>query len=214
MSTDVQQQALNSIDHFIAVGRKMLEVPVLAQFPAAANDLYNIAQKLLTANENMARWLNHFLQFDFRGPDARTRFLKLLGDYRTTKAGAGFHDMKYSCGDIFFIYQQNIAAKIPDMFPDDQNAAEEARMAFMEMGNADEDMVAFIYETVIGSIDRFAADSEACLDRSDLNCAEERRLQFKVASADLSGRLERFASDLSDLVLKYARLARRPVTLT
>ena len=52
-----------------------------------------------------------------------------------------------------------------------------------------------------------------CIDGSDLNGAEKRRL-VKVASARLSERLERFESGLSDLVLRYARLANRPVMLS
>lgn len=74
-------------------------------------------------------------------------------------------------------------------------------------------MVAFIYDTVVGGIDEFVQDAEQHVNRSDLNSAEARRLEFKVASAELSERLERLASGLADLVLQYARLAGRPVTV-
>jgi hypothetical protein len=75
-------------------------------------------------------------------------------------------------------------------------------------------MVGFIYGQVIGSIDSFINDVKRDANPSDLNRAESRRLDFNVASAALSERLERFGSELSDLVLQYARLARRQVTLT
>ncbi len=122
------QQALDSIDRFIGVA-EIANLPILSmpEYRAAANDLYQIAQKLLIANENMSRWLNRFLYFDFRAPDARAQFLNLVQDYRTTKAGRGFRDMKFSCGDIFIIYQQNIEGKIVEMFPQDDRAANEAR---------------------------------------------------------------------------------------
>jgi hypothetical protein len=209
------QQALDSIDRFIGVA-EIANLPILSmpEYRAAANDLYQIAQKLLIANENMSRWLNRFLYFDFRAPDARAQFLNLVQDYRTTKAGPGFRDMKFSCGDISIIYQQNIEGKILDMFPQDARAAEEARRVFLDLGNADQDMVAFIYDTVVGGIDKFISDAEPEVDRSDFNGAEARRLQFKVASAKLLEHLERLAGGLSDLVLQYARLANRPVTLT
>ena len=122
--------------------------------------------------------------------------------------------MKFSCGDIWVIYQRNIAGQIAGMFPLDPAAGEEARQAISDLGSADADMVAFIYDTVVTAIDEFVRDAEEHVDRSDLNAAEARRLAFKVASAQLSERLERLASGLSDLVLRYARLAERPVTLT
>jgi hypothetical protein len=210
------QPELDSIDRFISVGAEMAKVPILAnpQYRAAADDLYQIARRLLDANENMARWLNRFLLFDFRDSNARAHFFDLVTDYRSTKAGGGFRDMKFSCGDIYFIYQRNIADKIAGIFPHDREAVEETKRAFTALGDSDADMVAFIWGTVVTGIDGFIRDAEYCVDRSDLNGAEERRLAFKVASAQLSERLERFESGLSDLVLQYARLANRPVTLT
>ncbi len=210
------EPALDSVDHFIRVAGDIAKIPILAmpQYRAAADDLYQIAQKLLVANENMARWLNRFLLFDFRDPNARSRFLELVNDYRSTKAGPGFRDMKFSCGDIFIIYDRNIAGKIADIFPEDQQAGAEARRAFTDLGSADTDMVAFIYDTVVADIDKFIRDTEQSVDRSDFDSAEARRLAFKVASAPLTERLERFAGELSDLVLQYARIAERPVTLT
>jgi hypothetical protein len=212
---EIAERALDGFDRMVTVGREIAKVPILAmpQYRAAVEDLYEIAQKLLLANENMARWLNRFLQFDFRAPDARGRFLELAQEYQTTKTGAGFRSLKFSCGDIGIIYARNIATKIPEMFPQDQQAAEKARRAFTYIIHADDDMVAFIYDTVVPDIDRFVADAEHHVDRSELNFAEERRLKFKVAAAPISERLERLGSGLSDLVLECARLAERPVTL-
>src|ERR1700751_4218309 len=118
--------ALDSVDRFIRVAGDMAKLPILAmpQYRAAAHDLYQMAQRLLTANEAMARWLNRFLLFDFRDQNARSQFLKLVEDYRTTKAGPGFRDMKFSCGDIYTIYARNIATKIKDIFPEAQQAGE------------------------------------------------------------------------------------------
>lgn len=208
--------ALDSVDRFVRVAGDMAKFPILAmpQYRSAAYDLYQIAQKLLAANEVMARWLNRFLLFDLRDQNARSLFLKLVEDYRTTKAGPGFRDMKFSCGDIFTIYDRNIARKITDIFPEDQQAGEEARQAFMVLGSADGDMVDFIHYTVVAGIDGFLRDAEQLVHRSDFDSAEARRLAFKVASAPLSERLEQLAGELSDLILRYARIAERPVTLT
>jgi hypothetical protein len=51
------------------------------------------------------------------------------------------------------------------------------------------------------------------VDKGDLDRAETRHLEFKVASAPLSERLERFGAELSDLILQYARIAGRPLTI-
>jgi hypothetical protein len=204
------QHALDSIDQFIGVGGEIAKLPILAlpQYKAAAVALHQIAEKLLEANENMARWRIDFLYFDFLAPNAREQFLNLVKAYRSTKAGPGFHDMKYRCGDIRDIYDRDIASKIADMFPADQATADEARSAFVSLGTADGSMVEFIYDMVIGDIDKFVHDAEQYVDQSDFNSAEIRRLEFKVASAELSERLERFGNQLSDLVLQYARLAK------
>jgi hypothetical protein len=206
--------ALDSIDRFIAVATvanfPLLQMP---EYQGAASDLYEISQKLLVANENMSRWLNRFLLFDFRDPNARSHFLDLVTQYRTAKAGPEFRNMKFSCGDIYTIFHRRMATALTAMYPDEGEVADEIRHVFTDLSNADRDMVAFIYDTVVGGIDRFVRDAEADVDRADLNGAETRRLQFKVESAALSERLEHFASGLSDLVLQYAQLAQRPVTL-
>lgn len=211
-----QREALDSIDHFIRVGKEMATLPPLAEpeYRPAAEDLFQIAKKLMTSNETMARWLNRFLHFDFRPPDARGKFDELAAEYTTAKSGPGFHEMKFNCGDIRVIYDRNIDAKLPEMFPQDRQAADAARAAFLELGHADNDMVAFIFDTIVSGIDGFVARTTKHLQDGDVNVAESERLQFNVASADLSARLVRFASELADLVLTYAALAKRPVTLT
>jgi hypothetical protein len=209
------QHALDAIDEFITVGSRIAELPVLAEreYRGAAENLYQIAAKLLVANENLGRWLFTFLHFDFRAADARSEFLALAKDYRTAKTGGDLRKMKFDCGEILSIYDNNVAPRIDDMFPHDSEATSRARLAFETLGTADADMVAFIYDTVIGGIDSFLRDTEIAVDGSDLNSAEARRILFKVESATLSERLERLAGGLSDLMLKYARLAQRPVTL-
>ena len=120
--------------------------------------------------------------------------------------------MKFSCGDIDLIYEQKIKGRMDELFVQDKAARDEAESAFIDLGHADTNMVAFIHDQVIESIDAFILDVKS--DANNLNRAESRRLDFNVASSDLSERLVRFGSQLSDLVLQYARLAGRSVTLT
>src|SRR6266498_2790658 len=94
-------EALDVFDHFINIAKELAKLPqlVLPQYRAAAQDLYEISQKLLTANENLARWLYKFLYFDFRQPQeqARTQFFDLVRDYKTMKLGPEFRQLKISC---------------------------------------------------------------------------------------------------------------------
>lgn len=102
------------------------------------------------------------MYFDFKASNAREQFFTLVKDYRSAKSGPAFRaDMKWPCGDIRYIYDVRIADKIAGMFPQDERAGEEARQAFYGLGSADEDMVAFIYDTVVGSIDKFIDDYRA-----------------------------------------------------
>lgn len=213
--SDDEIRALDSIDLFIKHATRMAKLPILAEpeYQPTAIDLLEIAQKLMISNENMARWLNSFLLFDFT-PDAGGAFRKLVGEYRTTKAGPGFHDMKFRCGDIWTIYHRNIHSKLPELLPNDNAAANAVRHALDELSNADDDLVAFIYDTVIGGIDHFVDTAEDRLDQGDINGAEAARLRFKADARNLSTRLVSFAGGLADLVLAYARLADRPVTST
>src|SRR5438034_8112757 len=112
-STD-SQRALETIDRFIKVAGEIAELPILREpeFRAAADALYRIAQLLLQANENLARWLHLFLQFNFHGDDARQRFLDLVGRYRTAKAGGELREMKFRCGDILMIYDEHVAGRM------------------------------------------------------------------------------------------------------
>jgi hypothetical protein len=75
-------------------------------------------------------------------------------------------------------------------------------------------MVAFIYDTVVGGIDGFVGEAESGLDRGHINAAEAARLKFNVDTRHLSVRLVDFAGGLANLVVTYADLAKRPVTLT
>lgn len=210
----ISQDALDSIDRFIAVAGDMAHGSLLArpEHKASAEDLYQISQRLQVSNENMARWLSEFLYFDFRAADAQQRFLALTKAYETTKKGPGFHSMKFPCGEIRQIYEQNIEGRIDEFFGGDTAAAQDARDSFTELGDLDDDMVAFIHEEVIRMIDGFVTDVEH--DPSNLSRAEVLRLKLRVAAAPLSARLDRFASELAEMVVQFAALAGRKVTLT
>lgn len=211
-------RALGRVDRFVAVGRDLARQPMLARptYAVALEHLVEVVQMLLDANENMARWLGRFTQFDFGGDGARSRFLDLVARYRTAKSGPELREMKWPCGDIRQIYDTQIRPGITDVFvqaeaPQDQ--VDRLDAAFRGLGDADEDMVAFIYETVVGGIDEFLEQAEPVVDRDDLDAAEQARLRFKVGARDLSAHLDQLGGGLADLLLDFARVAGRPVRL-
>src|SRR5947209_1125752 len=98
------QAALEALDKFIDISKELAKLPalLLPQYQTAAADLYEICQKLLTAKENLSRWLHGFLYFDFRGKDARSDFLKIAQEYKMMKSRPRFQQLKFSCSDNFF----------------------------------------------------------------------------------------------------------------
>src|SRR5208283_5614050 len=202
------QAALDTLSQFVALAKDIAKLPalVLPQYRSAALDLYKICQRLLEANENLSRWLFNFLYFDFRHPDARTRFLDLVRDYKSMKAGPKFRQLKFSCGDISQIYYRDVESKLGKWFSD-PHKLEEAQGIFLALTNADAQMVAFTFDSVIGALDEFVKNAESCVDTGAVDKAEELRLQFKVDSQGFAVYLEQFGNDLSELVLLFAQTA-------
>lgn len=205
---------LDVFDKFITIAKQLAALPalVLPQYQNAARDLYEICQKLLTANENLSRWLYQFLYFDFRQDQARTKFLELVQGYKTMKHGPEFHQLKFSCGDISSVYHQNIKSKIGNWFTD-QSKREEVEGIFQILTDADKFMVTFTYDYVVSNLDNLVSSAENYVDMNDMNGAEAVRLRFKAELRDVTERLEKFGSDLSSLVINFAEAARVPVTL-
>lgn len=206
--------ALGILDKFISVASELAKLPalVLPQYQSAAQDLYEICQKLLTANENLSRWLYRFLYFDFRQSDARSKLLTAVQEYKAMKSGPEFQQLKFSCSDIGQIYYRNIASKLGNWFTSQQKL-EEVEGIFAALTDADRDMVAFIYDHVVARLDDFVRRAEQDVERNAMNDAEEARLQFKAESREVTERLEKFSGELSDLVILFAGIARVPVSL-
>jgi hypothetical protein len=207
--------ALDIFDKFIGIAKELAKLPqlVLPQYHSAARDLYEISQRLLASNENLSRWLYRFLYFDFRQPDARTRFLELVRDYRVMKQGPELRQLKFSCGDIGTIYYRNVASKLGSWLAESTTRREQAEGIFMALSDADSDLVAFTYDHVIKELDRAVEEMEKCVELGDVDGAESIRLQAKSEMRDLTTHLESFAGALADLVISFANAARAPVTL-
>jgi hypothetical protein len=171
-----------------------------------------ICQKLLTANENLSRWLYRFLYFDFRQNDARSKFLTAAQEYAAMKNGPEFQQLKFSCSDIGQIYYQNISSKLGNWFAN-QHKLEEVEGIFAQLTDADKQLVAFIYDRVVTNLNDFVHRAETDVERGAMNDAEEARLQFKAESREVTEQLEKFSGELSDLVILFAGIARVPVTL-
>lgn len=209
-------RALDTVDRFIAVGRGLAEQEILAtsKYANALEHVIEVIQMLLVANENMVRWLNKFTQFDFRAKASRKRFLGHVAKFKTAKSGPELRQMKWPCGDIRHIYDTEIRPDMADMFVQVEATPEELDAAFAGLSDADEDMVAFIYDAVVGGIEDFLKLAEPAVDAGDFDAAEQARLEFKVHAQQLSERLERLGGGLADLLLDYSRLAGRRVRLS
>lgn len=208
------EKALDIFDKFISIAKEIAKLPelVLPQYQAAAQDMYQICQKLLAANENLSRWLHRFIYFDFRQQNARTEFMKALQEYKTMKNGPEYQQLKFSCSDICGVYYQHISSKIADWFSN-KHKKEKVEGIFSSLTDADNEMVSFTYDEVINRLDNFLTKVEQNVDSGALNDAEENRLKFKVDSKYITEALEKFSGELSDLVITFAQIARVPVTI-
>ena len=206
--------SLDIFDKFIGIAKEIAKLPalVLPQYKDAAQDMYQICQKLLTANENLSRWLHRFIYFDFRQQNSRTEFLRSMQEYKTMKNGPEYQQLKFSCSDISGIYYQHISSKIGDWFTNKQKR-EEVEGIFASLTDADRAMVSFTYDEVINRLDNFLTKVEQHVDSGVLNDAEVERLKFKVDSKDITETLGRFSGELSDLVINFAQIAQVPVTI-
>jgi hypothetical protein len=203
-----------TLDKFVSIAKELAKLPalVLPQYQTSAQDLYEICQKLLAANESLSRWLYRFLYFDFRHAEARTKFLELVQEYNTMRNGPEFQKLKFSCGDIRSVYARNISLRIGNWFTS-QAKREEVAGIFQTLTNVDKDLVAFTYDHVVAKINDFVRQAEVHVDAGAMNDAEETRLKFKVELRDVTEGLEKFSGELADLVVLFAGIAHQPVTI-
>lgn len=208
------KDGLNLIEQFISLGKEIAKLPalVLPQYQPAAADLFEICKKILTANENTARWLHRFRYFDFKHPDARSNFLAAVQEYRSLRSGPEFQQLKFSCGDISQIYYRNISSKLGGWFSDPYKL-EEAEGTFSKLTDADLEMVDFLQEHIFRKLDEYLDRIEQVIDFGNMEETEKLRLELKSDTSEVVQYLEKFSSDLSDLVLDFGKIARVPLTL-
>ena len=206
--------ALDVFDKFIKVGSALSKLPALAlpEYKKASADLHKVTRMLLESNENLARWMNDFLYFDFSRQDRRTAFLDLVKRYRTMKQGPEFRALKFRCGDIERIYRDSIGSKLAKWLTDPVKLAE-AHNAFGALGSADGDMVAFVFDEVVRELDTVADAMEAAVEANDYDRAESVRLQAKASMKELTEKLAAYGGALSEIAVTFADAAGVPVTL-
>lgn len=208
------KDGLDLIEQFISLGKEIAKLPalVLPQYQPAAADLFEICKKILTANENTARWLHRFRYFDFKHPDARSNFLAAVQEYRSLRSGPEFQQLKFSCGDISQIYYRNISSKLGGWFSDPYKL-EEAEGTFSKLTDADLEMVDFLQEHIFRKLDEYLDRIEQAIDFGNMEETEKLRLELKTDTSEVVQCLEKFSDDLSDLVLDFGKIARVPLTL-
>lgn len=197
---------IDTIDSFIKISKEIAKLPKLfmADYKGCASDFAEICRKILDGNENVVRWFNKFLYFDFTASDARKQFFDLKSEYEALKAGSGYQALKFDCGEIQTIYHKRIASKT--WFKGKK--LKESEDIFDKLTNADGSMVGFVFNEVFGKLSEFANEAEKFVDSKNFDEAEEARLRFKVKSQKIVQRLQLFSSELSELVLDFSEKAR------
>lgn len=209
------QEGVATVDAFIGLAKEIAKMAKMAlpQYQTCARDLYLISQKILDANENTLRWFNEFRYFNFKDSDSAIKFTNKVMEYKTLKGGGKFQQLKYSCADIGSIYHRDISNKLLSFFSD-HSKQEDAQGIFERLSQADGEMVAFVVNEVFGKLDKFVDSAESAVDNSNLDEAERRRMEFKRETSDIVRLLEEANDELTELVIKFASLARIPITIS
>jgi hypothetical protein len=200
---------LKTIDQFINISKTVAKLPalVLADAEGASNDFVEICKQILDGNENVVRWFNNFLYFDFTESDAVKKFTELKKEYEALKAGSGYQKLKFNCGEIAYIYHKRISSKLGEWFQ--RKKLKEAKEVFDNLTVADAEMVSFVFVEVFGKLSAFADEVEKhVIDNNDLRKVEEIRLNFKVETKKLVPKLQGFSNDLAELILKFSEKTR------
>jgi hypothetical protein len=199
---------LQTIDQFIKIAHDVAKLPSLvkADSKGCAGDFVEICEALLQGNENVVRWFNKFLYFDFSDPSAVKEFTKLKSEYEELKTGFGYQKLKFDCGKIHQIYDKRISSKLGKWFQKKKLA--EAERVFNNLTYADASMVEFVFQEVFGQLSDFANKAgKYVIDKGDLRKAEKLRLEFKIKTKDIVPTLQNFSNDLSGLVLEFSKKA-------
>lgn len=184
----------------------------IPDFRACARGFEAICKKLLDANENVARWINRFRDFDVTHPNVVEEFRQLAADYRSLKTGRRYQELKFDCREIATIYDNQVEGKLREIFAGSK--LEEARELFKQLGNADAALVQFVHMVIFERLDAICHDLETAIDTGDFEAAEVARLGFKIHANDLLARLQTIGTELADLVLEFKRLASQSARAT
>jgi hypothetical protein len=74
-------------------------------------------------------------------------------------------------------------------------------------------MVEYVENEYLLKLDKYLDKIEDAVDKDKLPKAEKLRLKFKLETKDIRERVEKLNSDLGELVIRFADLAKTPVTL-
>ena len=205
---------LSITKEFITIGKELAGLSDLVRptYRSCAADLYLICKKLLEANENIVRWFNKFLYFDFTSPNASFEFKKAAADYDTMKRGHELRKLKFSCTDIENIYQKNIGKKIGSWFSNKKKVLK-AQSIFSNLSSSDGQMILFLEDTLIPLLDKFVLKMEVSVSKKNFNAAERTRLKFRKESKPLVDLISDFNDELTELVITFAKMSNTPITL-
>lgn len=128
------------------------------------------------------------------------------------KTSMEFQNLKFHCSDIEIIYIGNIESGIKKWFSK-ETKKEEVQGIFRRLSQADGEMVKFVFDGIIKEVDFFIDGVENIVQNNKMDDAEEQRLIFKSDTAKATEKMEEFSNDLSDLVIQYARIAKKAITV-
>jgi hypothetical protein len=131
--------ALDYYDKFIAIG-KYLKDNLTPQYKSAAKGLFKITDNILTANQNLLRWIYNFILLDLEN-SKNNEFQKFSSELSLFRIGPEYDRIRVHCHEIEAIYSEYLRGR---PFTRDQEKLKEATTIIEGLSYLDFELIQFV----------------------------------------------------------------------
>jgi len=207
--------AIDIMKGLIGIGKDLTSIikDAFSKDKQAVKDLYELYQMLLKSNQFLLQWVYRFQFFDFNKQNAKDDFHSLLREYSDMKNSPDFQKMKISCYDIKRLYGKKIDGTFLKWFKKKERKEEVAKI-FEFLMNADNEMIEFIYETVIKDLEDFISKADCLLIKEETEEANIARNSYRIETKDQINQIQEIIDEFTVLINELANMYKQPLTIS
>jgi phosphopantothenate synthetase len=132
----LESASLSIFKDFIDIA-KQLYVYLTPQYKEAGEALIKITDNILTAQNDILKWVRKFERLDLNNSKEFNNFYDEFYDFRD---GPGFDSITVNCHQILSVYDKFLANYLKKWLASDQAKLSETQQIFNDLGSADADM--------------------------------------------------------------------------